>query len=151
MATTAVQRYYEDVEPGDDLGPMERQPTAEQVAAYTNVWGVGAGAAGGRFSDAAAARRDGMDAPIVPGNMSLSFLSQLVTDWAAPLGVLRSLEVNFRRPVRHNEKLRCLGLVTDKEVREGEPSVILDVFIEDSRGDRPLQGTAIVVLPQRGA
>ena len=34
MATTAVQRYYEDVEPGDDIGPMERQPTAEQVAAY---------------------------------------------------------------------------------------------------------------------
>jgi acyl dehydratase len=149
MTTTATQRYYEDVEPGDDLGPMERQPTAEQVQAYTTVWGVGGGAAGGRFSDAAAARRDGMDAPIVPGNMSLAFLSQLVTDWAGPRGVLRSLEVNFRRPVRHNEELKCMGLVTDKEVRDGDPSIILDVFIEDSRGDRPLQGTAIVTLPHR--
>lgn len=144
---SAAQVYFEDVEPGDEIGPLEKVPTSEQVQAYLSVWGTGGM---GRFTDASAARREGLDSPIVPGNLSLAFLSQLLTDWAGPQGVLRSLEVNFRRPVRHNERLRCLGLVTDKREENGEAKVVLDVFIEDSRGDRPLQGTAEVVLPKRG-
>ena len=81
--------------------------------------------------------------------MSQSFLAQLLTDWAGPYGWVRSLDVNFRRPTRHGEELKCIGLITDKEDEGDKTLVRLDVFIEDPRGDRPTQGVAEVLIPTR--
>lgn len=142
----ASQRSYEDVQVGDGLGPLLKEPTREQILAYTTVWGV---QGMGRFTDDAAARREGLEGVIVPGNMSMSFLSQLLTDWAGPRGELRRLEVNFRRLVQPGDALSCQGVVTDKGVEDGEPRIILDVFIDNQKGEKPVVGTALVVLPRR--
>lgn len=145
------QVYGDDVEAGDEVGPLVKNPDLEQVQRYLSAGRMGGGAGGpsGRFTNEGDARREGLGGPILPGPMSQAFLSQLLTDWAGALGWVRSLEVNFRRPTRHGESLKCIGLVTDKEDEGDKTLVKLDVFIEDPRGDRPTQGIAEVLIPTR--
>jgi hypothetical protein len=145
------QVYGADIEVGEEIGPLVKHPDTEQVRRFLTAWSPARSDRGmSRFTDAESAGRDGLAGPILPGNMSQAFLAQLVTDWAGPLGRLLSLDVNFRRPVRHGEELKCIGLVTDKR-DEGEETIVhLDLFIEDPRGDRPVQGVAEVVLPAHG-
>ena len=47
------------------------------------------------------------------------------------------------------DTLNCTGLVTDTETEDGENRVIMDVYIENQKGERALQGTALVLLPNR--
>jgi hypothetical protein len=142
------QVYGVDVEPGDEVGPLIKRPDLDQVRAYVSAgMRMGPESGGGRFTDARVAEREGLGGPILPGPMSQAFLAQLLTDWAGPLGRLKSLDVNFRRPTRHGEELKCIGLITDKHEEQDRTVVRLDVFIEDPRGDRPTQGVAEVILP----
>jgi hypothetical protein len=146
------QVYGEDIEPGDEIGPLKKHPDLEQVQRYLGAGRMGGGGGmGGRFTDEAAAARDGLSGPILPGPMSQAFLAQLVTDWAGSQGWLKSLDVNFRRPTRHGEPLKAIGLITDKQEEGDKTLVKMDVFIEDPRGDRPTQGVAEVLIPTRPA
>jgi hypothetical protein len=147
------QVYGESVDAGDEIGPLLKHPDLAQVQRYLGAGRMGGGGGAdrgsGRFTSEEAAARDGLSGPIIPGPMSQAFLSQLLTDWAGPRGWVRSLDVNFRRPTRHGEPLKCVGLVTDKQEEDGKTLVRLDVFIEDPRGDRPTQGVAEVLIPTR--
>jgi hypothetical protein len=150
------QLFYEDVRVGEEF-EQEQQPTSEHVAAFLGQ-GV-AGASGrpggelGRFGNAEEARRQGLERPIVPGQMSMAMITRLVTDWMGPLGRIVNLDVSFRRPVLHGDRLRVLALVTDAADDALEPSgpaiVTLDVALENERGERPVQGVAAVELPRR--
>ncbi len=144
------QIFGDDIEPGDEIGPLVKHPDLEQIQRYLGAWNQTNAAAIGRFTDNQAAARDGFAGAIVPGPMSQAFLAQLLTDWAGPLGRIKSLDLNFRRPAAHGEDLKCIGLITDKAAEDGGRSytlVKIDVFIEDPRGDRPTQGAAEVIVP----
>jgi acyl dehydratase len=145
----ARQRYYEDVSIGDEY-EEHQQPTPEHVATFLSTEGRGRL---GRFTDASVARSEGLARPIVPGTMSTAIITRIVTDWMGPLGRIVNLEVSFRRPVMHNDSLRCLAIVTDAggDAPDGEPGLItLDVTLENDRDEKPVQGTATVELPRRG-
>ncbi len=157
------QRYFEDVEVGSEFEEFQ-QPTTEHVKAFMSSSMPSGGGGGsdrgrGRFSDAGEARRQGLERPIVPGTMSTAMITRIVTDWMGPLGRIVSLDVSFRRPVLHGDRLRCLAVVTDTG-GDGEPGidgledaapgiVRLDVTLENDRGEQPVQGTAEVELPRR--
>lgn len=147
----AGQRYCEDVAIGDEYEEFQ-QPTSEHVAAFLNAEG-NRNQRAGRFSDASVARSEGLARPILPGTMSTAIITRIVTDWMGPLGRLVSLDVSFRRPVLHDDRLRCHALVTDAgdDAPDGEPGLItLDVTLENDRGEKPVQGAATVELPRRG-
>jgi len=139
------QVYFEDVEPGYELTPLIKEPTREQLDAFTTAWGTSAG----RFTSDEVARSEGFTGVILPGNMSMAFLAQLLTEWAGSAGKLKRLEVDFRRSVQPGDRLNCVGLVTDTDTEDGENRVILDVYIETQKGERALQGTALVLLPNK--
>ena len=139
------QVYFEDVEPGYELTPLIKEPTMEQLNAFTKAWGTGVG----RFTSDEAAQAEGFTGVILPGNMSMAFLAQLLTEWAGSDGKLKRLEVDFRRSVLPGDRLSCVGLVTDTETEDDENRVILDVYIETQKGERALQGTALVLLPNK--
>ena len=149
MSDPLEQRYFEDVHLGDEFEEMQR-PTTEHVQQFLGQSARGgrdgSDRGAGRFSDTAAARSQGLERPIVPGTMSMSMITRLVTDWMGPLGHIVQLDVSYRRPVLHDDQLRSLALVTDAETA---PQVHLDLSLENERGERPLQGTAIVTLPTR--
>ena len=139
------QVYFEDVEPGYEVGPVVKNPTREQLDAFTTVWGSQTG----RFTSDEAAQKEGFSGVILPGNMSMALLAQVITDWAGSAGKLKRLECDFRRYVQPGDTLNCVGLVTDMETEGDENRVIMDVYIENQRGERALQGTALVLLPNK--
>ena len=149
MTDRPGQRYFEDVSLGDEFEEIQ-QPTKEHVEQFfgrTAQSGTDRGDRGsGRFTDTAEARRQGLERPIVPGTMSMAMITRLVTDWMGPLGHIVALDVSYRRPVLHGDRLRSVALVTDAET---SPRVHLDLSLENERGESPLQGTAVVELPVR--
>ncbi|MFA7296397.1 MAG: MaoC family dehydratase N-terminal domain-containing protein [Dehalococcoidia bacterium] len=143
------QRYIEDVEPADEFEGVW-DVTKEQVADYlvlTRPPTAPQGAMGNAsyFLDDAAASKNGLTRPIAHGGLSTSICMRLVTDWIGAEGWLQSIDTSFRRPAMHGDHLRVLGLVTDVE---GEIAKI-DVYLENERGERPIQGVATVRLPHR--
>lgn len=142
------QRCFEDVEPGDEIeSPWDATP--EAVAEFMATRRLASGVP--PIEDGPEQVRPGFERPIVPGSMSLAVLSRLVTDWMGPYGRLRSMSADYRRPVYRDDRLRAIALVTDtEEGADGRGLVKLDVYIENERGERPLQGVAVVELPRRG-
>lgn len=139
------QVYFEDVEPGYEVGPVVKMPTREQLDAFTKVWGSQTG----RFTSDEAAQKEGFSGVILPGNMSMALLAQVLTEWAGSGGKLKRMECDFRRYVQPGDTLNCIGLVTDTETEDDENRVILDVYIETQKGERAIQGTALVLLPNK--
>ena len=145
MATRRL--YYEDAEIGDDIGPVQRVVSGEQVAEFSRVWRTESEPS--RFSDAEVARREGLPGPMVPGAMSVAMLSQLVLGWSTTV-TLKKIDVIFRQVVVHDAALTLRGAVTDKGVVDGEPQVECDLTIENSEGATLVIGKATVALPARG-
>ncbi len=139
--------YFEDVEMGDEVGPIERTVTTDRVREFVQVWGARPGPS--RFTDPDAAKAEGLPGAIVPGAMSMALMSQIITGWS-PSMVLRKLDVVFRQMVSHNAPLTLQGIVTDKGVVDGQPQLECDVFMEDAEGTRLVIGKATVTLPTRG-
>ena len=139
--------HFEDVEVGDDLGPVERTITDEQVQAFVEIWGAESGPS--RFTSEEVAKGEGLPGMIVPGAMNVGVLSQLLTGWSSSVS-LKMLDLMFRQMVRHNVPMELKGIVTDKNVVDGEPQVECDVWMEGPDGTRLVMGKAIVVLPTRG-
>jgi acyl dehydratase len=137
--------YFEDVDIGDEITPLPWHPTRESISAYVKACNI----TEKRFTDEAYARSLGMAGIIAPGNMGLAFLSRMISDWADG-AVLRKLEVRFRGFVKPGDQLTCKGLVVEKHARGSENSIECDVFIEHENGDRPVAGSATVILPTRG-
>ncbi len=143
------QPYFDDIDVGDEIeGAWTAQ--RDQVLEYIALEPGGpADDTQGRFTDPVRAKKLGFERPIVPGALSMSVLTRLVTDWMGPDGDLESIDINFRRPVLQEDELRTLGLVIDTEPDEDGGRVRIDVYFENNRGERPLQGVAVVRLPSR--
>ena len=143
-----VELYFEDVEIGDDVDPVERLVTDDQVNEFVRIWGAERGPS--RFTDGDTARREGLPGPIVPGAMNMALMSQLLTGWS-PSVTLRKLDLVFRQVVGHNVPLRLKGSVTDKKIVDGEPRIGCDVLMEDQEGSPLVIGSATVTLPTRSS
>ncbi len=138
--------FFEDINLGDVLPSLVRQASNEAVRAFVKVWTPDRG--GSRFTDEGQAKRDGFPAPIVPGILSMSYLSQVVLAWADNVE-LEKLDVIYRGLILHGERLTCRGVVADKGMDGGRPLVHVDLYMEREGGERPLTGSARVLVPQR--
>lgn len=138
--------YFEDIDIGDDVAELEICPTTADVVRFVDV----ARMQSGRFTDDAYARKEGLPGAIIPGNMSLGFLSRMLTEFF-PQGTLINLTANFRATVPHNTPLLCSGVVTEKQSRDNVHVVFCDVMLGNAEGERYVQGTAQVALPSRAS
>ncbi|HLH78523.1 MAG TPA: MaoC/PaaZ C-terminal domain-containing protein [Candidatus Binataceae bacterium] len=128
---------FEQIEVGEALGPVAVHITRERSRGYALM----AGMDHPRFTDDAAARREGLPGMIVPGNMSAGLLAKLVTDWArAGGGRLGRIGVTYRAPVLPDHTVTLHGFVTqtDSQQRTAE----LDLWLENEEGERLVIGTA---------
>lgn len=138
--------YFEDIDVGDEIDEMDIQPTTTDVVRYVKV----ANMESGRFTDDAYARKEGLPGAIVPGNMSLGFLSRMLTDYF-PTGTLKSLTANFRATVPHNTPLLCSGVVTGKLEEAGDHLILCDIQLTSEDGKPYVQGNAQIALPPRAS
>ena len=139
---------YEDVEIGDDIGPVSRVVTNDQVRQFVGIWRSEESAS--RFTDDEVAKREGLPGPIVPGPMNVALVAQLITGWTPSVRV-KKLDVVFRQLVRHDVPIQIAGVVTDKNIVDGEPRLECDVYMEGENGTRLVIGKATVTLPARGS
>ena len=134
---------FNDVELGDQIGPLETEATDEGVISFCRVWD---NPMPNRFTDSEAAKRVGLPGPIVPGIMAMAIITRLLTDWAGP-ECLKDLDVVFRQPVPHHQPLTVSATITDTRQEGGENLVECDVMLTGSQGERYVGGKAIVALP----
>ena len=138
--------WFEDVELGDEIGPLETAATDDEVASFCKVWGDSEPS---RFTDQATAASANLPGPIVPGIMTMAMMARMLTDWAGHQA-LKDLDVVFRQPVPHNSPLTISATVTDTRQDHGENLVECDILLTGDQGERYVGGKAVVSLPRRG-
>jgi len=137
--------FFEDLDLGDEIGPLEIEASDAQVAAFCGIWDRETPS---RFTDPEMAKKTGLPGPIVPGIMSMAMVARLFTDWAGP-GTLKDLDLIFRQPVPHNKPLAITGTITDTRQENGDNSVECDVLMTGAAGERYAGGKAILSLPSK--
>jgi len=132
-------RRWDEVSEGDEIGPITRLLSKDEVRAYARACGVYFP----RFTDDEGARGEGLPGMITPGNMSMGLIATLVERWAGA-GSLRRLGTTFRGLVLPGGSIRMCGTITQKD--DASHTVEIDVWLESAEGDRLVIGTATVAL-----
>ena len=145
MAESTV--YFEDVDLGDEIGPLERVASDQDVIDFCHLWG---NPMPNRFTDQEKAEKTRLPGPILPGIMSMTLMAQLLTDWASPES-LKDLDLVFRQPVPHNKPLKISATITDTRQEDSENLVTCDILMTGAEGERYVGGTALLSLPSRQA
>ena len=137
--------YWEDVEEGTEVSPLEKHPTTQQLVMY-------AGASGDFYQihyDNDFAKNNGLPGVIIHGALKNAFLGQLMTDWIGEGGTLRKLSCQYRGMDVPGDTLICKGTVTRKYQEGGQNLVDCDIWLENGKGEKTTPGTATVQLPSR--
>ena len=137
--------YFEDVELGDEIGPLETEATDDGVLEFCQVWD---NRTPNRFTDQAIAEKANLPGPIVPGIMSMGMMARLLPDWAGA-EALKDLDVVFRQPVPHHRPIIIAATVTDTRQEDGENVVECDILMTGAEGERYVGGKAIIALPSK--
>ena len=66
--------FFEDVELGDDIGPLVKIASDQDVIDFCNLWGP---PTPNRFTDPDEAATSKLSGPIVPGIMTMALMAQL--------------------------------------------------------------------------
>ena len=132
-------RRFDEVSEGDEIGPITRLLSKDEVRAYARACNVYFP----RFTDDEGARQEGLPGMITPGNMSMGLLATLIESWAGA-GALTRLGTTFRGLVLPDRTIRLCGAVTQKD--DEARTVELDVWLESDEGERLVIGTASVKL-----
>ena len=132
-------RRFDEVFEGDEIGPITRLLSKDEVRAYARACNVYFP----RFTDDEGARQEGLPGMITPGNMSMGLLATLIESWAGA-GALRRLGTTFRGLVLPDRTIRLCGAVTQKD--DDARTVELDVWLESDESERLVIGTASVKL-----
>ncbi len=175
----ADPRWWEDVEVGDEIGPIVKGPLRVTDMVCWHV-GVGMGLYGVKALrlgyeqrrrvpkffrpddlniadvqqrvhwDAEWARRAGNPAIYDYGRMRETWLIHLCTDWMGDDAWLWKLDCEFRRFNYVGDTHWMRGRVTRRYLADGErPAVDLDVWGENQRGETTTPGHATILLPSR--
>src|SRR5438128_217660 len=139
------QTYFEDVEIGSEIPPLEKDPTTQQLVKY-------AGASGDFYQihyDKDLALANKLPGVILHGALKNAFLGQLMTDFAGEYGWLQKLSVQYRGMDVPGVKITARGKVTKKPVDAGRHVVECEIWLENANGEKTTPGSATVVLPSR--
>jgi acyl dehydratase len=139
------QNCFEDVEVGSEIGPLEKNPTTQQLVRY-------AGASGDFYQihyDKDFALANKLPGVILHGALKNGFLAQLMTDFAGEHGWLRKLAVQYRGMDQPGAKVVCRGKVARKRIEGADHIVECEIWLENAKGEKTTPGSAIVILPSR--
>ena len=141
-----AQPYFDNVQVGDELPPLVKQPDTRQLVMY-------AGASGDFYQihyDLEFAKAQELPGVILHGALKNAFLAQLVTNWIGDQGTLKKLSCQYRGMDVPGDTLMCKGTVSRKYMQGDQHMVDCEIWIENGKGERTTPGSATVVLPSRG-
>ena len=139
------QRYFEEVEVGEEMPEVVRVPTRAQLFMYSAVsWNVHR-----IHYDQDYAQSEGHPGVLVHGPLQGAFLGQYLTDWGAPEGRLRKISWSNRGRAFSDEPYIIKGRVKAKRTVEGEGIIDCEIWSENKAGERLIVGRATMALPSR--
>lgn len=138
--------YFQDIELGDEIGPIERVVTDEDVLKFVAVGDRNPKPS--RFTSREIAQSEGLPEAIIPGAMNIALMSQLVTGWAETV-CLKKIDVVFRQTVPHNKPLIFTGIVTNKDESGETTDLECDITMENNDGVKMVIGNAEFALPNK--
>lgn len=145
MSNRGPQRYWEDVNEGEELSP---------IVYNLNYTSFVAGVSGGQdwnliHHDTQETQKRGYPEIFVHTNQQQGMFSHLLMDFIGDEGWLKRFQVQFRRMNHLGTTATAKGKVTKKYTQDGEHLVDLDVWIENSKEGISSPGSATVRLPAR--
>ena len=138
--------YFEDVELGDDIGPITKIVNDEQVLEFVSLRNPDPTPS--RFTSEESAKEEGLPGAIVPGAMNIALMSQILTGWS-PSVCMKKIDVVFRQMVPHNQPLSLTGIITDKDESGETTDLECDIVMENSEGVKLVIGHAEFALPKK--
>jgi acyl dehydratase len=138
--------YFEDVDIGDEIGPVTRTVSDEEVIQFVSIRDEKVTPS--RFTSKEFANSEGLDEAIVPGAMNIALMSQVLTNWSETVCLLK-IDVVFRGTVPHNKDLIFSGIITDKDETGESTKLECDIVMENSDGVKLVIGTGIIALPNK--
>jgi acyl dehydratase len=136
--------YFEDIEEGDELPPIDLLLTKDFVRKYAKTVGMDFP----RFTDDEGARKEGLPGMIAPGVLSMGLLARLISEWNQAAQITR-IGTTFRSPVVPDCTIHLLGFVTQKDAERHIAEC--DIWMENDDEERWAIGTATVLLPTKDA
>ena len=128
--------YFENVRVGDELPAMAKSPVDRvqlaRFAGATNDYNP-------LYVDEVHAKGLGMPSVYAPSLLGMSFLGQLVGDWARG-AALKKFTVKFIKLLWPGDTLVCKGRVSDRHGEGGKYFIDLDVWAENQKGELVLKG-----------
>jgi len=130
--------HIQDIEFGTELPTFTPDTSLTRVSAFADAVGWGGGA---RFNDHERARQEGLPGALVPGIMSMGFITTMIHQWSAQTKIER-IDTVFRAPLLADEPCTLSGVVTDVDV--DTHLLEIDVSVKNPAGETRVFGTARV-------
>ena len=100
---------------------------------------------GGRFENHSQARAQGLPGALLPGIMSMGYLTRVIHEWA-PSGTIQHIDTIFRAPILADHKHIISAVVTD--IDEENSVIVLDLSIKNLKAEPRVFGTATISIPK---
>jgi acyl dehydratase len=141
--------YFEEVQVGQEIPPVVKGPmtTAHIMrwsASMENWHRI-------HYDKVYAMEHDKLPNVVVNGSWKQHILMQLVKDWAGLAGWAWKVAFQYRDMDLPGDLITAWGKVTKKYEERGLGCVELEIGLKNSRDVESTRGTAVVVLPKRGA
>jgi acyl dehydratase len=134
---------YDSVSVGDMLPDLELPVVKRSALA---LYAKASGDHNPIHIDVEFARKAGMPDVIAHGMLLMAWIGRLLTGWA-PQRDLREFSVRFTAITHVGERITCTGRVSEKEERDGERLVKVEVKTMNDAGEIKVVGDAWIAVP----
>lgn len=141
----ADQIYFEDVQEGQPIPALDKNPSTQQLV----QWAAASGDFYQIHYDPDFAKGTGLDGVIVHGALKNAFVGQAAWEFAGPAGRVRKYGCSYRGMDVPGQAEKINGLVKRKFQEGNESLVELEIWVENEAGQKTTPGHAIVALPAR--
>lgn len=138
-----MSENFNVIEIGTRIPPLVKHPTTRQLV----MWAGASGDYNPIHYDKDFAVSQNLPGVVVPGQLITAFLGQMLADWMGTSGCLRKLAVSYKGMNFPGDAITCCGVVAGKSSQNGYGLITLEVWAENSKGERTVVGTAVVEFP----
>ncbi len=140
------QIYFEDVNVGDEIPTVEKNPTRAQLFMYSAItWNVHR-----IHYDRDYAKLEEHPDVLVHGPLQGALLGNYMTDWIGLEGTLKKIAWSNRGRSFPDEPYVMKGTIHGKRTEGDQNLVDCEIWGENKEGERLALGSATVILPSRG-
>jgi acyl dehydratase len=85
---------------------------------------------------------------IAHGQMTMSLMATVLTDWACPDGLVTKIDAKYIKPVLPGDVITSGGTVTEMHFHgPGKDFVVVEIFAQNQNGEKVAVGEAEIILP----